>query len=213
MGQWKMNVARGRKAGGAREHSTWFDGAYHQPASFRTVVFGAEGVIQNGGFEDVITLDTPALVKRYGRAGWRYGHTPPQLPRRWFLHGGHPGTATVVTDGAHAGRRAWKVDGGWVQQSMAGRIPPNATLRIAFWARGTGTLKVALYQYKTTAAGKRTFHRTEMVGTVKLAPAWRRHLVSYKHAPSDPPAASLAFWVTGSATLDDVSVRIEEAPK
>ena len=204
--QWKMNVARGRKAGGTREHSSWFDGAFHQPASFRTVVFGAEGIIQNGGFEDIVTLDSPALLKRYGRAGWRYGHTPPRLPRRWFLHGGHPGKATVVTEGVHRGRHAWQVDNGWVQQRMAGRLDPNATLRIRFWARGQGRLTVAVYQYKGGARGIRTFDKTKVVGAVDLGPAWQHHDLRYTHGPDDPPNGSLAFWIKGQATLDDVSV-------
>jgi len=206
MGQWKMNVARTRRAGDTREPSSWFDGTYHQPASFRTVVFGTEGIIQNGGFEDIMTLDTERLLERYDRPGWHHGNSPPRLPRRWFLHGGHPGTATVVTDGVHSGQRAWKIEDGWVQQSMASRFAPNGKLRIQFWARGEGRLTVAIYQYEQKADGNWSFDKTKVVGTDDLGAAWQRHDFGYTHGPDDPPKASLAFWIEGQAILDDVFV-------
>ena len=203
--RWRMNVARARRVGGVREFSSWADGTFHQPDSFRTVVF-AQALVRNGGFEEVIDLKNPALMKRYGRKGWQYGNTPPQLPRFWNLHGGHPGTATVVTRDARAGRRAWQIDNGWVQQALSGPIAVGAKLGVQFWAKGTGTLTVAVYQYKRDAGGSRRFHKTRLVGKATLGQKWKRYEWTYTRAPDEPADASLAFWVKGSATLDDVYV-------
>ena len=202
-GQWKMNVARSRKAGGAREHSTWFDGAYHQPSSFRTVVFGAEGVIQNGGFEDLIDLDTDLLLKRYGRQ-WAFGNTPPRVPRSWYLHDAQRGTATVVED-AHSGRYAWCVERGWVQQRMRTRLPPDRPLRVEFWAKGKGRLRVAAYLYAEVEK-KLRFRRSALIGSLTLNADWRRYELLRRVNSRQAPIASLVVWVDDRAVLDDVQV-------
>ena len=208
MGQWKMNIGRSRKAAGAREHSTWFDGAYHQPASFRTVVFGRQAIIQNGGFEDLVELNTDALLKRHGR-GWTFTDSPPRVPRSWFLHEQHKGTATVVAD-AHSGEWAWQVTDGWFHQRMSLRLSNDRPLRIEFWAKGRGKVRVAAYLY-ADVDGRARFVRTEIIGSVAASSDWGRHELIYSAATPKTPIASLAFWVAGSVALDDVLVRQEEA--
>ena len=203
--RWKMNVSRARRAGGVREYSSWADGTFHQVDSFRSVVF-ATPLVRNGGFEDVLDLNTPALLKRFGREGWQYGHAPARHPRGWNLHGGHPGTSTVVDRGAHCGRRAWQVENGWVQQRLSGALEPNTRLRIQLWARGTGTVTVAIYHYRKNADGALRFDKTTVAGKVSAGAKWKRHELVYTHPAGHPPFASLALWVKGAVVLDDVYV-------
>jgi len=202
-GQWKVNVARSRKAAGAREHSTWFDGAYHQPSSFRNVVFGTEGILQNGGFEELTVLDTDLLLKHYGRK-WTFGNNPPRLPRFWYLHEAQRGTATVVED-AHSGRSAWCVERGWVHQRLRTRLRPDRPLRIEFWAKGKGRLRVVAYLYAEEGKEVR-FKRSEIIDTLTLGGDWRRYELRCRIDSPQTPITSLAFWVAERAVLDDVKV-------
>jgi hypothetical protein len=204
--QWKVNVARGRKTGDVREHSTWFDGAFHQPSSFRTVVFGAEPFLRNGGFEETIALTTPLLLRQHDRSGWRHGSDPPRLPRFWGLHSGQVGLSEIVEGGQHSGRRAWRIKGGWVQQAIGRKLVRDATFRVRFHARGSGKLEVAMYLYEDTGDGPRTFRTTVRLAGVELADEWQSCEAVYRHEREDCARGALAFWADGSVVLDDVSV-------
>lgn len=204
--RWKATIGRMRRAGGARESSTWMDGSFHQPASFRAVVFGDQGVIQNGGFEDVFVLDTKALLRQFGRKGWRYGTDPPRLPRSWYLHDGHPGSASLVEDGAHSGRRAWRIEDGWVHQRMTGQLSRDQSIRVQFWARGQGKMTVAVYLYRQAEDDRLRFEKTDIVERIPLKSEWQAYQLAYSPSPQDPRVGTLAFWVDGVAVLDDVHV-------
>lgn len=214
-GRWLMTVARGRKAAGGREHSTWTDGVYHQPSSFRAVVFGAQPIVRNGGFEALVELTTDAARTQYDRPGWTHGNEPAVVPESWSLHSGRTGRSTVIRDGVRSGRSAWQLQDGWVAQRLA--LPaatPETEVEIRFWAKGSAKLTVAMYLYRQEPTGKLVFEQTDPVKAMPVSSDWSETTLRYTfRRDARISRCSLAFWVDGTATIDDVRVLAPKLPR
>ena len=199
-----MNVGRCRNAG-KREVSSWVDSSFHDISCFRGVTFVGP-IIANGGFEETITLDSEALVKKQGSGTWRFGNTPPRVPKGWSLHYAGGKLATVLTDGAYAGKQAWQIEGGIILNRMEVAMKAGLALTLSFAARGTGTIKVSVYHYDTNGL----FTVTQL-GDVNLNSTpelqWNRYSFPYAHPADYPPAATLALGVRERAEIDDVRAK------
>lgn len=128
-GIWKVNVGRNRTEEGG---SSWAaDGSFHQPASFRPVVFGsAAPLVLNGGFEQVSEMKELPVQK------WVSGNTPVLFPVGWSLHGNSVGTLTIRKDDVHSEKQACQVEKGWITSYFDAKT--GDTLHIDFWAKGEG---------------------------------------------------------------------------
>jgi hypothetical protein len=202
---WKVNIARPRRAGAEVEYSSWTDGGFNQPGSFRTVVFGSEpSPLQNGGFETVQELKDDKAKARFLR-GWESGNDPVLAPLSWSLHESHPGKITIVTDGAHSGKNACKIEKGWMHNMFAAAT--DEKLRIEFWAKGQGAVQVMLFQYEESAEGKLKNVPTATLGTAQLTEQWTKYRFDQTIITPDVKRVALSLAAGGTLILDDVSVQ------
>ncbi len=200
-GRWLMNVGRSRNAGKA-EISSWMDGSFHDISSFRGVTF-AGPIIANGGFEETITLDNEALLKKHKSGTWKFGNQPPIVPKDWKLHYAGGRMATILSEGAYAGKNSLQIDGGVILNSMKVAMKPGDTFEISFAARGLGKIEVSLYHYNTA----KLFKVTKLgEADLNLTPAsqWKRYEFIHTLPVDYPPVATLALGVTDRAEIDDV---------
>jgi hypothetical protein len=195
-GIWKLNVARSRRPDGG-EGSSWApDGASHQPASFRPIVFGSQPpLVQNGGFEQATE------VKTLGK--WTSGNSPPLLPTGWKPHEAYVGTLTMVTGDVHSGKQACKVEKGWITSYFAANT--GDTLHIDFWAKGEG-VELLLFQYGKNAEGGRQFVGTVGIGKTPLTSEWKRYSLDFTLQKEKVSFVGLTFAAGNVFILDDVSV-------
>ena len=206
--RWRACLARTRRAGGQPEYSTWSDGAFHQPASFRPVVFGGAPRLRNGGFEETVTVNDDRLKRIHLRQGWEYGNEPVLFPAGWGLHEGHPGKATLLAEGAHAGRYAWRIEkGGWIHQLFPAAT--GETLGLHFWARGQGETTVMLFQYAKAPDGSRRNAETIVLGNLALTPEWKQYHLRQALAEKDLTQVAAAFAAGERLDLDDIWVGAE----
>lgn len=208
-GRWKMDLGRVRRAGDAPESSTWTDGVFHQPDSFRSISF-SQPILRDGGFEDIVILDTEALLKRHGSSKWTYGNRPPAVSRHWGLNA--EGALTVLDEGAASGKHALQVESrdGALMQRLNIAMNPGRKLRISFAARGEGKVRVNLYHYDLAdpATGRLRHAGTTRAGEVEATPEWTNHELAYTlPAEHSGRVAVLALHIIlGKAALDNVSV-------
>ena len=206
--RWMMNVARARHAG-KREISSWMDGSFHDIGSFRGATFLGP-IIANGSFEETISLDSADLLDRHGAKTWKFGNTPPLMPKDWKLHYAGGRLATVLTEGAYAGKLALQIEGGVVLNKMDVAMQAGMTFNLAFAARGRGRIDVSLYHYgiNTEDGGMKLFKVTK-VGEADLNATaesnWKRYEFAYTHPADFPPIVTLALGITGRSAIDDVS--------
>lgn len=205
---WKVNVARTRRVSEPPEYSSWTDGGFGQPASFRTVVFGAEpSPLQNGGFETVHELTDDKAKVRFLR-GWESGNDPVLQPAGWSLHESHPGKITIVQDDVRSGKNACKIENGWIHQLF-----PAATgekLQVEFWAKGKGSAQAMLFLYEMSPEGKLKNVPTIVLGTVQLTSEWTKHEFEQSVNTSNVSRVALSFAAQGSLLLDDIFVTKEK---
>jgi hypothetical protein len=200
-GIWKMNILRNRQALDNGGYSTLGIGKFNNPASYRTVIFGGEPLVKNGGFEKVIPLRTPSELKWLGRPGWTYGNEPPLFPFGWSLH--NPGKMTIITDDVHSGKNALKLEKGCIFNDFP--VSTGEALHIEFWAEGENTLDVMFFQYIKTSEGNVKFAKTEVISTIPLTPEWKRYSLDYAITLKNIAQVALAFWAEKRLVLDDVS--------
>jgi hypothetical protein len=202
---WKVNVARSRKRlGKQNEYSSWTDGGFAQPGSFRTVVFGAEPApLQNGGFENVQELtDEKDKVRFLGK--WQSGNEPALIPVDWRLHEAHPGKITIVHDDVHSGKNACQIEQGWIHQMFVAST--NEKLHIEFWAKGQNSVQLMLFQYKLSPKGTPINVPTAVLGTVELTDEWTKYEFDPTITTPNVGTVSLSFNAEGTLILDDVLV-------
>ncbi len=203
-GRWMMNVGRVRQAGQS-EVSSWMDGSFHDSSSFRGVAFIGP-IIANGGFEDTVTLDSAALIKRYGAGTWKFGNTPPLAPKNWQLHYAGGRMATVLTEGAYAGKQSLQIDGGIIMNDMTVMMKEGAKLRISFVARGKGKITVNIYHYSIDPGnGAQSIFKVTKVGELELTPEWKPWALDYVHPAGYPQIMKLAIGIDGQAAIDEVT--------
>ena len=202
---WKVNFARSRRVDEKVEYSSWTDGGFAQPGSFRTVVFGAEpSPLQNGGFETVQELTDEKAQARFLR-GWESGNDPVLAPIGWSLHESHPGKITIIHDDVHSGKNACKIENGWMHQVFSAATDDK--LQLEFWAKGQGSVQLMFFQYEVSAEGKLKNVPTVMLGTVKLTDHWTRYVFDQTITRPDIGRVALAVVVQGTGVFDDMSVQ------
>ena len=194
-GIWKMNVGRCRRPGGG-EISSWADdGAFHQPAGFRPVVFGG-ALLKNGGFEKV------AKKEKMPVKGWLSGNTPVIFPDGWSLHEGNPGMLTMTADEVHSGKMACELKKGWITSYFDANT--GDTLHVEFWAMGNGSINLLLFHYGKTSG----FTITKTIGKVELSSEWKWYCFDYPIQKEDTAKVGLTFGIAGGALLDDITCRV-----
>ncbi|MCG2661675.1 MAG: DUF4838 domain-containing protein [Kiritimatiellae bacterium] len=197
-GIWKINIARARNSD-EKEASSWaVDGAFHQPASFRPVVFGS-ALLKNGGFEKI--TEREAMPKK----GWVSGNTPVILPDGWSLHDHYAGMLTMTEDDVHSGKLACELEKGWITAYFDANT--GDTLHVEFWAKGNGSINLMLFQYSRNAEGNRSFMTTETINNkIKLSSEWKRYAFDYKIRKENTASVGLTFGAAdGAVLLDDVT--------
>lgn len=203
-GSWKVNVARSRNTGDRTENSSWTDGGFSQPSSFRTVVFGSEpAALENGGFEVLRELQNDDERASFLQ-GWTSGNNPVLRPEGWSMHDAHAGIVKITDNDAHSGKHAIEIQDGWFHQVFAAET--EDTLLIEFWAKGEGNVQVMLFQYGADSAGQMQSIPTAALGTVQLDGEWTKSSFDYPIVEPGVKKVALAFAVQGTLVLDDVTV-------
>ena len=203
---WKVNVGRNyRPPGGQRQSSSWSHGVFHGPDAYRSVVFGATGLLRNGDFEDAVEPN-----KYQKRTAWVFVGN--RVPVRWAFHSGQPGTATLVTGDAASGKQCLRIKDGWIHQKINQAADYRDRLIVRCKARGKGILRVAMYRYNRST-GRHV--STVRLKEVKLgSKPWRA--VGAAYVCEDGKVLRVAFHADGQIDIDDVVVipeaRLDAAP-
>jgi len=205
-GIWKVNVARSRKTTQSSETSSWSDGGFHPFSSFRSVLFGEEPpLLTNGGFEEVVTLDTEKKRARHlgSKSPWHFGQNPPLLPYRWSLHEQtDTGVLTMETQEVYSGRYAAKIENGWFFQ-----IFPSADgerYEVSFQAKGDGQLTLRAFFYGRNEEGRRHHVKTVRLDQFELSQEWTKHVTQIRPDLPGVTEIGLAFCMEGTLLVDDV---------
>lgn len=202
---WKVNIGRNRNTGDRAENSSWTDGGFSQPSSFRTVVFGSEpAALENGGFEVLKELQNEDEKASFLQ-GWTSGNNPVVRPEGWSMHDAHTGVVTVTDSGAHSGKHALEVQDGWFHQVFAAETDDE--LQVEFWVKGEGNVQVMLFQYGVDSSGQMQSIPTATLGTVQLDGEWTKSSFDYTIVEPGVKKVALAFAVQGTLILDDVTVK------
>ncbi|MBI4026538.1 MAG: DUF4838 domain-containing protein [Verrucomicrobia bacterium] len=207
-GIWKINIARSRHSDEGEASSWAVDGAFHQTASFRPVVFGS-ALIQNGGFETTVEVKNEADKKFYGCSDWKFGNDPILFPVHWALLDNHSGTLTLTHDGVHSGKNALKIEGGWTANYFSAATGDE--LHFDFWAKGEDDVALMLFQYTNTPEGGMQFIKTDVIATIPLSSEWTHYRFDHTIGAENVRKVALAFGVKTTLILDDVSA-VKGAP-
>jgi hypothetical protein len=165
-----------------------------------------ENLLVNGDFEQVDQI-TPEEKERRNIGQWVLGNTPELLPSQWALHEAHAGTITMVSDDVRSGLYALKVQSGWVYNGF--RCPPEPLLKISFKAKGTGRVRVMLFQYEKGLDGAvLQFLPTAEVKTIELIDEWKEYTFEHQVDQPDANDIALALDVAETMLVDDIVVSI-----
>jgi hypothetical protein len=165
-----------------------------------------ESLLSNGGFEEVNHV-TPDTRDSYNIGAWTLGNQPELLPKNWFLHEAHPGTISMISEDVRFGQYACKIDQGWIYSGF--RCSPDSVLKFSFWAKGSGRVKVMLFQYDKGADGSiAQFLPTAEIGSVELTDEWKHYTLELRPDHPDVNDAALAFAVAESMSIDDIVVAL-----
>jgi len=163
-----------------------------------------ESLLINGDFEQVEQIK-PEEEDRYNIGQWILGNTPGLFPKQWAVHESHPGTITIVSDDVRSGKYALKVQKGWVYNGF--RCASQALLKLRFWAKGSGSVKVMLFQYEKGPDGSVfQFLPTAEVKTIELGGEWQEYTFEHQGDHPDVNEVALAFAVSEEMLVDDIAV-------
>jgi hypothetical protein len=183
-GIWRVDIGRRRRVGGKLEKSTWTDGAYYEPGSFRIVAFGEPPIIPNGGMESTTGVSTNQKA-----AGWQsYNFDKPTTPMM----------CTVAHEDVHWGQNALKIERGGVRvrgvRGDSTTVSLGDNLHIELWAKGQG--KCGLYT---------TFSLSSDIIRFDLKPEWTHYSFDYC-IKKEKEFIPIFYVPDGTMWLDDVSI-------
>jgi len=154
--------------------------------------------IQNRSFEKVEARSAEdAEIQSLLKAGWKLD--PANYPWHWRLNPAVPGSIEVVKGTAHTGERCVKLGGDGHLYYIFGAVKKNARYRASVWARGKGTLTLALYLY-----GEKGCFGQENLLTATLTDEWKQYSAEYTVADPKLQAINPAVTAMGpECYLDD----------
>lgn len=225
--RWKMDVGRVRKAGGEPEEaSTWMDGSFHNPDSFRNIVFSSP-IIANGRFEEIFVMDSESRLRRR-RSNWEYLNDPPANAPGWTLNNSTRGIIKIVDENTFSGSYSLQISAqegnrAEVYTWMNAELEEGDRLNISFAARGEGSLSLGMRYYARRdpetgergvfvdpASGRERSYASRGLDSFDLGGEWEKHEFSFTQPAGYPGEAMLLFSTSGGPfILDDVHVSIE----
>lgn len=173
-------------------------------------VFSADNKLVNGGFEDSVSINTPADAEFRSVGSWKLGDNL-LYPEGWGLHHIYVGELSLVQENVHSGLFAAKITNGCVFSAFP--ATEGSKFIATFWARGNGRLNIMLFQSEVDADGAllQSLPTTELE-SIELKNEWKEYAIEIEAEASEVNSIALAFRAEEIVWLDDVVVT-DQAPK